>query len=392
MAEPGTTAASAWDRVDAVLKVIGAGAAIAGWITVVGGAEKWARLHAAGFAATTLVAHISKTELFATGLATLILPLLAAGFVALSIRNSQSKWERAGYPAWSIDAFDPSTGDRELWLASPRAASARSEWRGLPDPKPTEPEFLDARFDAEWETWRETASRRRNARKTVPGIVRDIYDVHGVLVLLLLAALALAGIVVSLWFVISVRATFLLVILPVLFAGLGTIAVLAARPDGRVGASIAVFAGTAVWAGALGFLHDFGARYPRYDLGAVIRKSESQPVAGFFVSRDGDDVYIAQRLRERRFRIVLVPGEDVKTVVFGPSQKLSRGAQLLANGLAQHEADLEREPAACTQPSGGGAAAGGTAAGTTTTSGETAAPPPSQSTTTAGSGGCGAPR
>jgi hypothetical protein len=81
----GTESPISWDVLG---KVVGTGAAIAGWIAVVGGARVWARLYAADIPATQTLSVLPRELLVVEGLQTLLVPLLIGGVAALFVYYS----------------------------------------------------------------------------------------------------------------------------------------------------------------------------------------------------------------------------------------------------------------------------------------------------------------
>jgi hypothetical protein len=79
---------------DLVLQGVGVGAAIAGWVAVVGGGRLWARFDAAHIPATQAIAGLPRELLIVEGLQLLLVPLLVGGLVAVLVFLSLRKKER----------------------------------------------------------------------------------------------------------------------------------------------------------------------------------------------------------------------------------------------------------------------------------------------------------
>ena len=71
-----------WETIAAIL---GTGTALAAWITVVGGARVWARLHAAEVPASQTLAVLPRDLFLVEGLQTLVLPVLLGGTIAIVV-------------------------------------------------------------------------------------------------------------------------------------------------------------------------------------------------------------------------------------------------------------------------------------------------------------------
>src|ERR1044071_8895936 len=122
---------------DTVVQVVGAGAAIATWVAVVGGGRVWARLHAAEVPATQTLAVLPRQLLLVEGLQTLLAPLLIGAFAALVVYFSWSSEE-----AWRSNLERKGEAEWQLRKAEQAAAKKRPEEKererqssgGLPDP------------------------------------------------------------------------------------------------------------------------------------------------------------------------------------------------------------------------------------------------------------------
>jgi hypothetical protein len=134
-------------------QILGAGAAIAAWIAVVGGARVWARLHAAEIPATQTLSVLPRQLLIVEGPQALLVPLLIGGAIAIFVyysrRRSAREAEAIGAQASEpprVDAAPDGGEDAMEGVASPsgggegaRAITAAecagaSTRRLLPDP------------------------------------------------------------------------------------------------------------------------------------------------------------------------------------------------------------------------------------------------------------------
>ena len=80
---------------ETITQLLGAGAALAAWIAVVGGGRVWAKLHASDIPATQTLAVLPRQLLIVEGLQTLLVPvLLGAGLAALVYFSRRSAGQR----------------------------------------------------------------------------------------------------------------------------------------------------------------------------------------------------------------------------------------------------------------------------------------------------------
>ncbi len=115
---------SPWDL---LLQVAGAGAAIAGWIAVVGGARVWARLHAADIPATQTLSVLPRELLIVEGLQALLVPLVIGGGLAVVVYFWRTDRHGHGSPETPDDPPPPSERERlsfRDWIRETFAESA----------------------------------------------------------------------------------------------------------------------------------------------------------------------------------------------------------------------------------------------------------------------------
>ena len=107
------------------------------------------------------------------------------------------------------------------------------------------------------------------------------------------------------------------------------------RSRSQRGRALILFAIVVLWAGAADILVVSGARHPRFELALVHRKSSNADVAGFFIAQNGGDVYLAQRLETlHKYRVLMVPKEDVDSFSVGPSLKVYATDEFKSAALA----------------------------------------------------------
>src|SRR4051794_30862802 len=78
-------------RWDLVIQVLGATAALTGWIAVVGGARVWAKLHAAEIPATHTLSVLPRQQLITEGLQSLLVPLLLGAGLAVFVYYTRTR-------------------------------------------------------------------------------------------------------------------------------------------------------------------------------------------------------------------------------------------------------------------------------------------------------------
>jgi hypothetical protein len=295
----------------AVLEVVAAGAGLAGWVVVVGGAHMWARLDAAHFAPTPSVAFQPREALLVEGLRALLFPLVAGAFVAV-----------IGWYTWSPPpSVAPPEEDFEAafqrWLRTDQGRNETALWWA--DRPPTSQQ-LDPLPDLR------TRYAQRVEAKTAPGDdlegsrVRDLWTFiirsPGLLIVGIVALLAAGVYIITKYHGLSILWTLLLTV-AVVIGGFFAVPL----STSRRGRSLILFAGVVLWAGAADILLVSGIRHPKFDLALVVRKTDHSSVAGFFVARKDGDVYLAKKLETlSQYRILMIPKEDVDSFSFGPSR------------------------------------------------------------------------
>src|SRR4051812_9779039 len=113
-------------RWDLVIQVVGAGAALTGWIAVVGGARVWARLYANEIPATYTLSVLPRQQLVAEGLQTLLVPLLLGAGLAIFVYYSRTR------SVQELATQEAATSLAPAWHAQAHWRSARAETAGTP--------------------------------------------------------------------------------------------------------------------------------------------------------------------------------------------------------------------------------------------------------------------
>jgi hypothetical protein len=326
---PAETAAGGFSRA-AVLEVVGAGVALAGWIAVVGGAHMWARLSAAHFAPTPSVIFQPRQALLVEGLQTLLFPLIVGGFVAVLA------WYTWRSPSSPDEDFEAAF---QRWLRTDEGRFETALWwanrpPGLP-PGPEPPDPLPDLRGIYARRRQESPRTSRGDDATVPWW-RELWDFlaqsPGFLwtaAVLFVAAILFVGLNYQSWT--STFGTLLLTALA-LVAGFFVVP----RSRSQRGRALILFAIVVLWAGAADILVVSGTRHPSFELALVHRKSTKADVAGFFVAQNGGDVYLAQRLEKlHKYRVLMVPKEDVDSFSVGPSLKVYATDEFKSAALAR---------------------------------------------------------
>src|SRR4051794_10891233 len=130
---------------DTIVQVVGAGAAIAAWIAVVGGGRVWARLHAAEIPATQTLAVLPRQLLLVEGLQTLLAPLLIGAVAALLVyyswpsEQARSDLELQGRAEWERRSTEQAAAsiERDSDRQSSREAPDNDGPQEASDPDPS---------------------------------------------------------------------------------------------------------------------------------------------------------------------------------------------------------------------------------------------------------------
>lgn len=316
----------------AVLEVVGAGVALAGWIAVVGGAHMWARLSAAHFAPTPSVIFQPRQALLVEGLQTLLFPLIAGGFVAVLA------WYTWRPPSSDTPPEEDFEAAFQRWL---RTDEGRSEtalwWSEQPPGRPPGSESPDPLPDLR----RIYALRTQESPRTAPGDDAkvswrsELWDFLAespaflwTAGILFVVAILVVGLNYQSWT--STFGTLLLTALA-LVAGFFVVP----RSRSQRGRALILFAIVVLWAGAADILVASGTRHPTFELALVHRKSTKADVVGFFVAKNGGDIYLAQRLEDlHKYRVLMVPQADVDSFSVGPSLKVYATDEFKSDALA----------------------------------------------------------
>jgi hypothetical protein len=304
---------------DLVLQIVGAGTALAAWIAVVGGARVWARLDAAELPATQTLSRLPQRLFVVEGLQTLLLPLLLGGFVAMTVAFTHPRVE----------------------------------------PGPTEPEQAEAAGGAPpGLSWRRLAPidalQRAMRRYGVPVVVLALLVWVVLLVIATLVIVGAAGWAIAaplttgfafataLAFTDHVKpaavvagvAVILSVLVPVFVSvtsgyaiAIPVVTVIAtwftlgalAHASTASRAAWILFASVAAWAGAVGYIHEAGARAPRFDeLDTTLADGTRNTDA--LVGRADGELLVARRdpQREGRFQVAVLDRDGVKALAYGP--------------------------------------------------------------------------
>jgi hypothetical protein len=308
-----------------VLGVIGGGAALAGWIAVVGGGVVWARLHAAGIPATQTLAVLPRDLLLVEGLQTLLLPLLIGGGAALLV-----------YYSWRLEYQTV----RKIEAAGRKAAD---EQKRIPHRLPAPLLFLAGLIVTYGGLV--VASAAAAVTILIGTLTLAIAEVNWwwpLLAIASAAALAAAAVLIdqlggtslARW---RVRLLVLAALTPLIGAGVALVLVMkpgaivaiflvtivaawltlgALINRGRAGVALTLFGALALWAGALGVLRDLGAKHPKLEVASVERTNKTT-VSGFYLGGSGGDVYLASESKSRR--VTLIKKDDVALLSFGPA-------------------------------------------------------------------------
>jgi hypothetical protein len=324
--------------VAAVVEVVAAGAGLAGWITVVGGAHMWARLSAAHFAPTPSVVFQPRAALLVEGLKTLLFPLLAGAFVAV-----------LGWYTWHPPSSDPEedfeTGFQRwlrteegrfqtaLWWTRQPSAPPGGWGAEPPDPLPDLRKIYAQRVPEPPRTRRidePKVSGIRRLRRSLGDLASFLAKVWTELQtflaesvpFLIAAVLLFLGAVA--YFAFN-RQGFWSVFFTLLLTALALVAgfFVVPRSKSQRGRALILFAIVVLWAGAADIIVVSGQKHPTFELARVVRKSNHKSVAGFFVANNSGDVYLAQRLETiPKYRVLMIPKADVDSFSFGPSLKV----------------------------------------------------------------------
>ncbi|MDX6511604.1 MAG: hypothetical protein QOE36_1108 [Gaiellaceae bacterium] len=307
-----------------VLQVLAAGAALAAWVSVVGGARVWARYYAAGFAPRQSVPLQPRSALVGEGIATLILPLAVAGLVALVVffaspfhpRRSRSQSFEEGFAEWR---------------AEPEAVEAAARWwRDHADQK-----LELASNQTQLESWLRTQYASAGPKAEDEKRLTETKGWrHSIGVLEIAPVVVFVGLVIWQWgeirplYIVWAAAVTLIAIV------VGHVAV--ANSATRRQLAVPLFMTVSLWVGALAVLGVAGTNHPKLALGLVLRKTHD-PIAGFFIARVDGDVYIAERLPQRpEYRIVMVPKDDVADFSYGPLRKVTTDPSFKSQQLQTH--------------------------------------------------------
>jgi hypothetical protein len=252
------------------LEVVGAGAALVGWVALLGAAREWATFRAAGIPSPApTAALLPRASLIGDGL-TALAPILLAGLIL------------AGVAYLTVHlALHGMVGHRRRKFLRQRAHRLRPYAWLLLLVSVSVLLGLSVRFHS-------------NPSRVIAWI----------LLVTLVASVGLLFLITSdLW----------------------------SPHPGR--AAAAAFAGVALIGGALGFWWEASNPNPKFDSALVLRRGGRSPVSGFFLTRVGGDVYIAVRpspdprtkFVPRQFDVMTIPSDEVELVILGPAYKLSHG-------------------------------------------------------------------
>jgi hypothetical protein len=319
---------------DLILQVVGAGAAIAAWIAVVGGARVWARLYAADIPATQTLSVLPRQLLLVEGLQALLAPLLIGGGLSLFVYYSRSR----------------QTSDKEHGRGSPRASrSSQRSWspsdavrrrRHRKRHKPTSgeskqgrnPNFGESLVDfvlGSQPVFVVRRLRKHRSDGTLLGMavlvglallalilallhVRAWWIVGGagvgavvagalvlfkkqLLPLAIVVALAgpLVGTAIALWRVVELP---YLAAIGVVTGALVWLSISALAGRSPAGVALTLFAALALWSGAVGFLRLAGAQDPENAFEtATVEQKDGRFIDGLYLGGSGGDVYLATR-------------------------------------------------------------------------------------------------
>lgn len=300
-----------------LLEIVAAGAAITGWVAVVGGAHMWARLEAAHFSPSPSVAFQPREALLVEGLRTLLFPLLAAAFIAF-----------LGWYTWSPPAPDaPPEEDFETafreWLHTEEGRYETALWwaerppgtggNPLPDLRSIYAKrFVDPPGTAPGDDVK--AVRFRNARAVGGFLMQSTEFFVGAVILLVAAAIYIFAKYDGLSILWA-----LMVAIAAVTAGFFAVP----RSQTQRGRALVLFAIVLLSVGAANILLASGKKHPTFDLALVVRK-EHTDLAGFFVARNDGDVFLAQKLEGdgRKFRVVMIPKDDIQSFSYGPAREV----------------------------------------------------------------------
>ena len=338
------------------VQILAAGAALAAWVAVVGGARVWARLYSAGISPEWIAPAYSERALVGQGLRALLVPLALGALVAGVLLSRRTP------PA--IRAI-PTDTDFEEWLRTPAAAEALpaatdaqlEEWLRTPAaaPRPltaVNAELLELASDEAFarpsrqrgravidafmrkkfeEQWRDRVKERTrlfkrgtSRRAALRTAGKEALSDYGEVALVILGAVLLLALVATIWLLVHVHVWWLLgmLVITVLFAL--TVFVIALRGLTSRQLAAAFFTAVALWAGFLSFFREAGWKDPKFNLGVVVRHTspELSCVSGFFVLQSDNDVYIARRLSGGGLQTVVIPRADVVTLAVGPAKSI----------------------------------------------------------------------
>jgi hypothetical protein len=301
----------------ALLEIVAAGAAITGWVAVVGGAHMFARLEAAHFSPSPSVAFQPRQALLVEGLRTLLFPLLAAAFIA-----------SIGWYTWNPPAPDaPPEEDFESafreWLHTDEGRLETALWWSEREPgtggNPL-PELrsiyarriLDPSRTAPGDDVK--AIRFRNVRRMGDFLLQSREFLVVAVITLLSAAIYIFAKYDG-WSILWA----LCVAVAAVTAGFFAVP----RSQTQRGRALALFAIVLLSVGAANILLASGKKHPTFDLALVVRKKHTA-LAGFFVAKNDGDVFIAQKLEGdgRKFRVVMIPKDDIQSFSYGPAREV----------------------------------------------------------------------
>ena len=94
--------------------------------------------------------------------------------------------------------------------------------------------------------------------------------------------------------------------------------------------SVLVFLALAVDAGISEYWNVATNHRPSFDSAVVIRRGGREPVAGFYLTRSGGNVYVAVRPEahssgRHQFAVESIPDDEVDVIVIGPQYHLTKG-------------------------------------------------------------------
>ncbi len=358
-------------------QIIGAAAALAAWVAVVGGARWWARLHAADIPTNPALSTLPRELLIATGLQTLLLPLVLGASVALlaMLTLPPRRVKALPAPVTSLANVDPPASE----VVTPGDDDPpKGEVEDSNDPNATEPPKRPPRSLHElWTLISSTAAiasitslRRDNAPDLKLAVVVSLTALLGGLVLSIIRpdlgtlwswlggvstlvgvllliyaspinwwrarkkggdrklqewalgiALLVAVVGVPLAFVVAaevvVEVDKLAAMVMVTFVALWLAAAATYRwPDRAV---VVTFIGLALWSGTIAFLRELGLKKPQLET-ATVELTRGRIADHFLLTASKDSVVLATKSKPPN--VVVVARKDVSRLRVGPLESV----------------------------------------------------------------------